>query len=73
MKFEWDPDKSDANLKKHGISFHEAATVFGDPLAITFNDPAHIIHKLFMGSDFERIESVFLHQRGESAAYFTAG
>ncbi len=35
MKFEWDPDKSDANLKKHGISFHEASTVFGDPLAIT--------------------------------------
>ena len=43
MKFEWDPDKSDANLKKHGISFHEAATVFGDPLAITFNDPDHSI------------------------------
>ncbi len=37
MEFEWDPDKSKANLKKHGISFHEAATVFGDPLAITFN------------------------------------
>lgn len=43
MKFEWDPDKSDANLKKHGISFHEASTVFGDPLAITFNDPDHSI------------------------------
>ena len=43
MKFEWDPDKSDANLKKHGISFHEASTIFGDPLAITFNDPDHSI------------------------------
>jgi uncharacterized DUF497 family protein len=43
MKFEWDPDKSEANLKKHGISFNEAATVFGDPLAITFNDPDHSI------------------------------
>jgi hypothetical protein len=41
MEFEWDPDKSEANLKKHGISFHEASTVFGDPLAITFNDPDH--------------------------------
>jgi hypothetical protein len=41
MEFEWDPDKSNANLKKHGISFHEASTVFGDPLAITFNDPDH--------------------------------
>lgn len=43
MEFEWDPSKSDANLKKHGISFHEASTVFGDPLAITFNDQDHSI------------------------------
>lgn len=43
MEFEWNPDKSEANLKKHGISFHEAATVFGDPLSITFNDPNHSI------------------------------
>jgi len=43
MEFEWDPGKSDANLKKHGITFHEASTVFGDPLAITFNDPDHSI------------------------------
>jgi uncharacterized DUF497 family protein len=31
MKFEWDPEKSEANLKKHGISFNEAASVFSDP------------------------------------------
>jgi len=43
MKFEWDEKKSVANRKKHGISFHEAATVFGDPLAITFPDPDHSI------------------------------
>jgi uncharacterized DUF497 family protein len=41
MEFEWNPNKSDANLKKHGITFHEASTVFGDPLAITFSDPDH--------------------------------
>ncbi|OIP30589.1 MAG: hypothetical protein COW04_08985 [Deltaproteobacteria bacterium CG12_big_fil_rev_8_21_14_0_65_43_10] len=41
MKFEWDPKKATANLKKHGVSFQEAATVFGDPLAITFQDPDH--------------------------------
>ncbi|MDR4496651.1 MAG: BrnT family toxin [Candidatus Scalindua sp.] len=45
MEFEWDPDKSKANFKKHGISFHEAATVFGDSLAITFNDPDHSIRE----------------------------
>lgn len=43
MEFEWNPDKSEASLKKHGISFHEASTLFGDPLAITFNDPDHSI------------------------------
>ena len=41
MRFEWDPKKATTNLKKHGVSFQEAATVFGDPLAITFQDPDH--------------------------------
>ena len=41
MRFEWDPKKAAANLKKHGVTFQEAATVFGDPLAITFQDPDH--------------------------------
>ncbi|MFM9961880.1 MAG: BrnT family toxin [Planctomycetaceae bacterium] len=41
MEFEWDPDKADRNWRKHGISFHEAATVFDDPLAITYPDPDH--------------------------------
>ncbi len=41
MKFEWDPTKATANIKKHGGTFQEAATIFGDPLAITFDDPDH--------------------------------
>jgi uncharacterized DUF497 family protein len=41
MRFEWDSRKAAANLKKHGVTFQEAATVFGDPLAITFQDPDH--------------------------------
>jgi len=41
MQFEWDPRKAAANLKKHGVTFQEAATIFGDPLAITFQDPDH--------------------------------
>ncbi len=41
MEFEWDPDKAAANEKKHGVTFLEAATIFGDPLAITFVDPDH--------------------------------
>ena len=41
MRFEWDSKKAAANLKKHEVTFQEAATVFGDPLAITFQDPDH--------------------------------
>ena len=41
MEFEWDRGKAAANLAKHGVSFHEAGTVFGDPLAVTFYDPDH--------------------------------
>lgn len=43
MDFKWDENKAENNLKKHEVSFQEAATVFGDPLAITFNDPDHSI------------------------------
>ena len=41
MDLEWDPDKAASNLAKHGVSFHEAGTVFSDPLAITYYDPDH--------------------------------
>ena len=45
MEFEWHPDKAESNLKKHGVSFHEASTIFGDPRAITFDDPDHSIRE----------------------------
>ncbi len=41
MKFQWDPSKAASNIKKHGISFDEAMTVFKDPLALIFDDSAH--------------------------------
>ncbi len=43
MKFEWDKQKADINFKKHGVSFQEAASVFGDALSITYPDPDHLI------------------------------
>jgi len=43
MEFEWDKGKAELNLKKHGTAFREATTVFGDPLAITFDDPDHSV------------------------------
>ena len=41
MKFEWDPQKADSNLRKHGVSFHEGASLLADPLSITYHDPDH--------------------------------
>ncbi|HEY7553804.1 MAG TPA: BrnT family toxin [Candidatus Binatia bacterium] len=41
MEFEWDPKKAAKNFHKHGVSFNEAATVFGDPLGTTVPDPDH--------------------------------
>lgn len=41
MKFEWNERKDQANQSKHGVSFREATTVFGDPLAATVPDPDH--------------------------------
>lgn len=43
MRFEWDPVKAKKNVKKHGVSFDEAVTVFYDPLSATFDDPDHSI------------------------------
>ena len=41
MEFDWDPVKAVANLSKHGVSFNEAKTVFGDTLARIFDDYEH--------------------------------
>ena len=41
MIYEWNPEKADENLKRHRISFDEATSVFTDPFALTFDDPAH--------------------------------
>ena len=41
MNFEWDPNKAAGNLSKHGIFFEDAASVFADPLAVSYYDPDH--------------------------------
>ena len=43
LTFEWDQKKASSNLRKHGVSFKEAATAFGDPLSLTIPDPDHSI------------------------------
>jgi uncharacterized DUF497 family protein len=41
LTFGWDPRKAVSNLKKHGVSFEEAATAFGDPRSLSVPDPTH--------------------------------
>ncbi len=41
LSFEWDLKKAESNEQKHGISFHEASTVFADSLSLTIGDPLH--------------------------------
>jgi len=41
LTFEWDVKKAASNLAKHGVTFEEAITVFGDPLAVIFDDEDH--------------------------------
>jgi uncharacterized DUF497 family protein len=43
VNFEWDPGKAAQNRRNHGVSFPEAATVFGDSLAVTYQDPDHSV------------------------------
>ena len=54
-EFEWDPRKAGSNLKKHGVSFVEALTVFSDPAARIFDDLDH--------SGDERREIIIGHSR----------
>ena len=76
MKFEWDPKKAEKNLKKHGVTFQEAATVFGDPLAMTFHDPDHSIEEkrqITFGQSMQRRLIVVSHtKRGDRTRIITA-
>lgn len=43
MQFTWDPAKAEQNVLAHGVTFQEATTIFGDPLAGTIPDPDHSV------------------------------
>ena len=45
MKFEWDEEKAEENLRKHGVTFKEACTVFGDWNELTYYDPDHSVYE----------------------------
>ena len=45
LRFEWDPVKAAANLRKHGVSFDEAETAFSDEHALLLDDTEHSAHE----------------------------
>ena len=64
LHFDWDPGKADSNAKKHGGTFAEAATAFGDPLSITIPDPDHSIGEarfILLGVSFQGRLVVVVH------------
>ena len=76
LKFEWDPKKAASNLSKHGVSFEEALTVFGDPLARIFDDEDHSIEEqreIIIGHSVkERLLVVCFTSQGESVRILSA-
>jgi hypothetical protein len=76
LQFEWDRRKAAANLKKHGVPFSEAATVFGDPLSLTFPDPDHSLGEercITLGMSHNRHLLLVSHaDRGEAIRIISA-
>ena len=74
--FEWDRRKAKVNLRKHGVSFEEAQTVFTDPLSITLPDPDHSEDEerfIDVGmSDNRRVLVVVYTERGQRIRLISA-
>lgn len=70
LTFEWDKIKAAANERKHGVSFPETSTIFGDEDAITVPDPKHSSHeirKVTIGTSCEKRILVAVHtERGDN-------
>jgi uncharacterized DUF497 family protein len=69
LKFEWDAKKAASNLRKHGVSFEEAASVFSDILATVYEDPDHSVREkrfLTIGTSRQgRLLHISFADRGE--------
>lgn len=61
MRFEWDPEKAASNLANHGVSFEEASSIFGDPLATTISDTDHSVgEERFLTTGLSRQQRVLI-------------
>lgn len=68
--FQWDPAKDRANQRKHGVSFAEATTVFGDTLSLTIPDPVHSETEqrfIIVGHSYRHRLLVVVHTAGEES------
>jgi uncharacterized protein len=76
IKFEWDPPKAQRHLRKHGVDFSEASTVFADTLSITIPDPDHSEDEerwVTMGlSNRQRLPVVVHTEEGETSRLISA-
>ena len=76
LSFEWDKNKAKSNLVKHGVSFEEASTVFGDPLSLTVPDPSHSQAEdrfIILGHSHQRKLLVVVHtERGDNIRVISA-
>ena len=76
MEFEWDRKKAALNLRRHRVSFDEAATVFGDVLSVTVGDPDHSLEEdryiTFGMSDRRRIVMVSHAERDDRIRIISA-
>jgi uncharacterized DUF497 family protein len=76
LEFEWDPEKANANEKKHGVSFDEASTVFADPLGRLVDDPEHsaneVRYVLFGRSSAGRLLAVMHTEREDAIRVISA-
>ena len=76
LAFEWDSCKARSNLRKHGVGFEEARTVFGDPLSVTISDPMHSMEEnrfIIVGrSQVERVLVVAHSERGDRIRIISA-
>ena len=76
LSFEWDESKAKSNLAKHGVSFEEASTVFGDPLSLTIPDPVHSQvedRSIVLGHSHQRKLLVVVHtERGDNIRIISA-
>ena len=76
LTFEWDTNKGRRNLTKHGISFEESSTVFGDPRSLTIPDPVHsMVEERFVtiGASHQGKLLVVVHtERGDNIRIISA-